>query len=123
MTFFVNTLTLECPVYEGRIKFEHGIDQALTYPEYNLPSEYAVVVQAPQPPHNMYTHKVEAVMPPTFINGQWVQGWTLHELTPAEKKLAQASKAQVELAQLEEQLRQKREEAEKLNSVFLVNLN
>lgn len=96
MLFFVNTLTLECPVYEGHIKFEHGIDQALTYPEYTLPSEYAPVIQAPQPEHDPYTHIVEAVQPPTLTDGAWVQGWVLRALTDEELARLAETKAAME---------------------------
>lgn len=96
MTFFVNTTTLECPVFEARIKEEHGIDQALTYPEYALPSEYAVVVQAVQPAYDSLTQTVEAVQPPTLIDGVWVQGWAIRALTDGELALRAANQAAIE---------------------------
>lgn len=96
MTFFVNTTTMECPVFEARIKHEYGIDQALTYPEYTLPSEYALVVQDTQPDHDPFTQTVEAVQPPTLVDGVWVQGWVLRALTDEELARIEATKAAIE---------------------------
>ena len=83
MIHFINVQTKQYPVYEGQIKYEHKIDDALTYPHYELPSEYALVKVAEEPAHNPDTHTVEPVFP-TLINGEWTLGWKLRELTAKE---------------------------------------
>ncbi len=96
MTFFVNIVTMECPVFEGRVKEDGGIDQSLTYPAYTLPSEYAVVEPAPMPEHDPATHVAEYVYPPVLTDGQWVLGWEVRPYEPEELAQIAANKAAIE---------------------------
>jgi hypothetical protein len=84
MTFFVNTVTMACPVFEGQVKEDGGIDQSLTYPAYTLPSQYAVVEPAPMPAHDPSTHVAEYVYPPVLTDGQWILGWVVRAYTDEE---------------------------------------
>lgn len=85
MTHFINTRTMQHPVYEGQIKYEHGIDANLTYPEYELPAEYALVKVAEEPPYDPSTQTVDSVFP-TLIDGEWTLTWTVRELLPEERE-------------------------------------
>jgi hypothetical protein len=94
MIHFINTQTMEYPVYEGQLKYEAAIDQALTYPDYPIPENFALVTIAELPTFDIATQIVDTASP-ELIDGLWVRGWTVRDLTQEEITAIQEQQAQI----------------------------
>jgi hypothetical protein len=94
MIHFINTQTMEYPVYEGQLKYEAGIDQALTYPDYPIPENFALVTIAGLPSFNTSVQTADPETLPVLIDGSWVRGWTVRDLTQDEITTNQEQQAQ-----------------------------
>lgn len=121
MLHFINTRTMQYPVFEGQVKAEHNIDDALRYPHYEVPPEYAVVKMCAQPIYDKNTQAAELVTP-TLINGDWVCTWEIRNLTKEEIERVKQFQAFHEAAKLEEEMLQKRREADPLSVFMLVHI-
>lgn len=84
MPYFLNTQTMDFPVYEGDLKHQAGIDDSLLYPDYAVPDGYAVVSILPIPTYDANTETAEWSHPPVLVDGQWVLQWAVRNMTAEE---------------------------------------
>lgn len=79
MTVYINTQTLQYPVYQSQIQ---QLYPNTSFPTPFVPPEnYAPVLESPQPPYNQITQAVQQLTP-ELTQGQWYQVWAVVDLDP-----------------------------------------
>jgi len=76
MSAYINTKTLEYPLYEGDIRLIHeDIPEELTGSTFPKIAGFEKVTLLPIPEHNEETHRV-TTLPPQRIGGKWYVDWS-----------------------------------------------
>jgi len=83
MTTYINTETLDYPIYEGdlRAAFRH----AISFPasgDFEAPSGFAPVV--PATPPDVTADQVLVELAPALVDGVWTQQWSIAALNPVD---------------------------------------
>lgn len=75
MSAYINTKTLEYPLYEGDIRLVHeDIPEELTGSTFPKIPGFEKVTLLPEPQYDQETHRALA-LPPQCINGKWYVDW------------------------------------------------
>lgn len=84
MNIFINTQTLEYPLYEGDIRALHpNISENMTGDLFVCPEGFALVEEVAMPSvSSANEYAIEA--PPVFLNGKWTQVWEIKIRTQEE---------------------------------------
>jgi len=75
MSAYINTQTLEYPLYEGDIRLLHDIPDELTGSTFPKIAEFEKVTLLPRPEYNEDTHYT-TVLPPQRIDSKWYVDWS-----------------------------------------------
>ena len=94
---YINTQTLDYPIYEADIRRLHPNTSFAT--PFN-PDGYAVVFSVPMPTFDSYTQRCQEVQPAISTKGNYEQVYTITELTGEDLEAGLARKAQNEAAAL-----------------------
>jgi hypothetical protein len=79
MTVYINTQTLQYPVYQSQIEQEN-LDTSFPTPFQPVPP-YAPVLETPTPNFNNITQIAQQITP-IETDGQWYQVWVVVDLDP-----------------------------------------
>ena len=88
MKTYINTITLEYPVFENMIKHRYkGVSWPVVF---NPPSEYAEVAPGNVPLYNPTTSFIDE-LDPMYIDGKWVKQWVVKEYSSAQRHARRAA--------------------------------
>lgn len=79
MAIYINTQTMQYPLYQYQIQQEYPNTSFPT--PFVPPAEYAPVIESPQPTYNPITQTVQQNTPEE-TDGQWYQTWVVVDLDP-----------------------------------------